>query len=96
MGMPPAAGHGNGVFFQAINIADFLPLEEFHQHAQSLVRWVKSSRPAPGVAEVLMPGEPEHRTTQQRLRDGFAVDDSLWQAISELAGSLGVIGLGLA
>jgi hydroxycarboxylate dehydrogenase B len=86
-----STGSGNGLFFQAINIADFLPLEEFLQAVQTLMAWIKSSRPAPGVTEVLVPGEPEHRTTQRRQREGFPVDETLWATLGQLALSLGVV-----
>lgn len=86
-----ATGDGNGLFFQAINIADFIPLEEFIQTVQGVIAWVKSSRPAAGVDEVLVPGEPEYRTTQRRLREGIPVDDALWDALDQLASSLGVV-----
>ena len=87
---PGAKDFGNGLCFQAINIADFLPLDEFLQTTQALSAWIKSSQPAAGFSEVLIPGEPEYRQTQRRERDGLAVDDHLWETISQLAGSLGV------
>jgi len=87
----PATNHGgNGLCFQAINIADFEPLEEFIAATQHLMAWIKSSAPAPGVAEVLMPGEPEYRTTQRRQREGIAVEDRLWEALSKTAEQVGV------
>ena len=86
----PATDHGgNGLCFQAINIADFLPLEEFIASAQHLIAWIKSSPPAPGFAEVLIPGEPEYRTTQQRQREGIKVEDGLWEALSKTAEQVG-------
>jgi uncharacterized oxidoreductase len=87
---PAVKGSGNGLCFQAINIADFLPLDEFLQTTQALITWIKSSQPAAGVGEVLVPGEPEHRSSQRRQREGLPVDDNLWQTISRLAASLGV------
>ena len=81
---------GNGVFFQAINIAALLPYEEFIQTVQEQIAWVKSARPKPGVEEVLYPGEPEYRTAQQRGAEGIPVEESIWQEMLETADSLGI------
>jgi uncharacterized oxidoreductase len=87
----PATDHGgNGLCFQAINIADFQPLEEFIATTQHLIAWIKSARPAAGVSEILIPGEPEYRTTQRRQREGLPVEDRLWEALSKCAAGVGV------
>ena len=81
---------GNGVFFQVINIADFLPVDEFIATTQELIAWVKSSRPMPGVSEVLIPGEPEYRASVERRKTGIPVPDSVWEEITQRAQELGV------
>ena len=81
---------GNGIFFQAINIAALLPYDDFIQTVQEQIAWVKSARTQPGVSEILFPGEPEYRTAQQRSAQGIPVEDSIWQEIVETADSLGV------
>jgi uncharacterized oxidoreductase len=87
---PGMKDFGNGLCFQAINIADFLPLDEFLQNTRALTDWIRSSPTAAGFTEVLVPGEPEYRQTQRRRREGLAVDDGLWESISKLAASLGI------
>lgn len=52
--------------------------------------WVKGSPPAPGVAEVLLPGEPEARARAERLRDGVPVEAATVAQIREAAGRVGV------
>jgi uncharacterized oxidoreductase len=86
----PITTTGNGVFFQAINIADFLPMEEFIATTQELIAWVKSSKPKPGVAEVLIPGEPEYRASVERRESGIPLPESVWEEILQTAGDLGV------
>ena len=81
---------GNGVFFQAINIAALLPYEEFIQTVQEQIAWVKSAKPKPGFEEILYPGEPEYRTAQRRGAEGIPVEESIWQEMLETADSLGV------
>lgn len=51
---------------------------------------IKSSPPAPGVDEILVPGEFEHRQRQARSRDGIEIPDANWQAIVSTATRLGV------
>jgi uncharacterized oxidoreductase len=52
--------------------------------------WIKASPPAPGSAEVLLPGDPERRARQQRTAEGVPIDDkSLADTVAAIA-SLGV------
>jgi LDH2 family malate/lactate/ureidoglycolate dehydrogenase len=55
-----------------------------------LSAYVKSSPPAEGTGEVLMPGEREFRTRAARLQEGIPVDDTTWDAICGHAARLGV------
>ena len=77
-------------FFLAIDVARFMPLDEFQQRMQSLVAMVKSSHPAQGYDEVLVAGEPEWRAEEARRRDGIPLSDGVWQNLVEAAQRLGV------
>ncbi|NWF70325.1 MAG: Ldh family oxidoreductase [Chloroflexi bacterium] len=81
---------GNGLLFQAIDIEAFTPLDTFIARVRQFIAHVKSSRPQPGVTEILLPGEPEYRTAQQRSRDGLLVEDSIWEEIRAKARELHV------
>jgi uncharacterized oxidoreductase len=52
--------------------------------------WVKASPPAPGCAEVLLPGEPERRARDRRLAEGVPIDDKSLADIAAAIASLGV------
>jgi uncharacterized oxidoreductase len=80
----PMSGKTDGVFQLAVRVEAFCPLETFRQTIGQLLGHVKSSPPAPGVTEVLTPGEHEARTRKQRLRDGIPVADAVWHAVEEL------------
>jgi LDH2 family malate/lactate/ureidoglycolate dehydrogenase len=54
----------------AMDIEAFLDRADYLRRTDELIERCKSSRVAPGVAEVLVPGEPEWRLRAQRLRDG--------------------------
>jgi LDH2 family malate/lactate/ureidoglycolate dehydrogenase len=81
---------GNGVFIQAIDVSTFMSLEEFGVLARSLVDTVRSTPPAAGFDEVLLPGDPERRSAAARTAEGVDVAESTWGAITEAASDLGV------
>jgi uncharacterized oxidoreductase len=76
--------------FIAVNVEAFRPLEEFKAEVTAFAKFLKTSRPAQGVKEVLYPGEIEWLTTQTRLRTGIPVEEETWADIHKLASSLGV------
>ena len=80
----------NGTFLLLIEVARFLPLLDFTGQVTDLVRWVKSSTPASGMAEVLVPGEPEARSEAHRRAHGIPVEAETWRQIEEIAAELGV------
>ena len=77
-------------FFLALDVARFLPLEEFERRMQDLVTQAKSARPAPGYDEVLVAGEAEWRAETERRRDGIPLSDGLWRDLCAWAERLGV------
>jgi hydroxycarboxylate dehydrogenase B len=80
----------NGVFLLLVEVERFLPLAEFTRQVADLVAFVKSSEPAPGVAGVQVPGEPEARSEAERGARGIPVEDETWRQIEEIAAELGV------
>jgi len=51
---------------------------------------VKSSRPTPGVSEVLTPGEPERLSAACRTEAGIEVDETTWSEIRAAALTIGI------
>jgi LDH2 family malate/lactate/ureidoglycolate dehydrogenase len=74
----------------AIDIARFLPVEEFTARMEKLVGIMKATPTAPGYDEVLVAGDPEWRTEAERLRDGIPVAQGNWDMLCKAAASLGV------
>lgn len=85
-----ASAFGNGVCFVVVDPSAFCPLDQFRKHVDESIRYLKSSKPAPGVAEVLVPGELEFRTFRQRQQEGIRVDDSTLQGMRAHGQRLGV------
>jgi len=79
-----------GQTFLAIDVARFMPLEQFQERMERLVTMVKSSRPARGYEEVLVAGEPEWRMEAVRKREGIPVPVNLWEKLGEIAARKGV------
>lgn len=81
---------GNGIFFEAINIGEFMPIDEFKRKVTGLIKAIKSSRPRPGFKEIIIPGEPEYLTEKVRLKEGIYVPERTWEEIKSIARKLGV------
>ncbi len=81
---------GNALFIALIDIAAFTPLEKYFRETEQFISWIKSSPPAAGFEEVLLPGEQAWRISKERLAQGIAVDERAWSQISTLAAELGV------
>jgi len=80
----------NGVLLMALKIENFLPLWEFERRVDRLVEEVKNSSRAEGVEEILIPGEPEAREREKRLRKGIPVSDGAWQPLLEICRDYGL------
>ena len=79
----------NGVLLIVIDVEQFLPVDEFLEESQNFVSHVKSSPPAEGFDEILIPGEIEARVAQQRAQ-GIAVEEETWRQIVEWGVKLGI------
>ena len=58
--------------------------------ADAFVAWLKASRRAQGVDEVLLPGEPELARRAERSAHGTPVDLATWKQISDTAREVGM------
>jgi uncharacterized oxidoreductase len=81
---------GDGLFLMAIDVRQFTAIEHFHEHVAGLVQHVKSSPPAHGFQEVLVPGEYEQRQERTRRENGIEIEDATWIEIVRIATELGV------
>ena len=76
-----ARAPANAFLLTAYDIGHFTDMDFFYDEVEALVGHVKSSRTAPGVTEILVPGEPEFRTERERERTGIPVDDTTWEKV---------------
>ncbi len=79
---------GNGTLMMVINISSFTPLQEFKERVDALFEAIKDTPTAMGFKEVLVPGEPEFRTEEKRLKEGVFVEEKTWQNLTKIAEEL--------
>jgi len=76
---------GNAIFLLVLDVAQFVPLDEFARAVSQFEAFLKSSAPAPGYREVLVPGEVEQRCAEARGAAGIYVEEETWAQV--LAGA---------
>jgi uncharacterized oxidoreductase len=81
---------GNAVVFVLFDPARFAGAEHFRTEITTLADNARSSPPAQPGGTIQLPGDPERRARQQRLREGIALDEGTWSQLTELAARLGV------
>ncbi|KUK16951.1 hypothetical protein GBV73_06265 [Thermococcus sp. 101 C5] len=79
-----------GFFVMAINPTLFREYEEFIEDVQRVVNTIKSTKPAKGFKEVLLPGEIEERIAEERSKNGIPIDLEVWKSFEELSKEYGV------
>jgi LDH2 family malate/lactate/ureidoglycolate dehydrogenase len=82
--------HRQNGFLLAIDIAAFLPLDEFTASIDDTVDAIKSLPPAEGTSEILVPGERGRRTEASRCAAGIPLGPKAWRELTEVAGGLDV------
>jgi len=87
----PDYHEGQGALIIVINVAAFIQLDEFLSQTDALLRHVKATPHDPATQEILIPGELEYRSREEKERDvRIAVTDAVWSAIGEWANRLDV------
>src|SRR5947207_15939738 len=81
---------GNGLLGIVIDPERIDPEHFFDGEISRYLAYVKDTRPAAGVAEVLVPGEPEARTRAERMKNGVPLPDNVWATIVAAARSVGI------
>ena len=81
---------GSCLFIACFDPGAFRPDDLFGESVERIAGRLKAVKPADGFEEVLLPGEPEARTRDQRLHEGIPLPDATWEAICAVARELGV------
>ena len=95
-GSPVQPGYGEsdarlgGAFLIVIDPGAFGDRDAYAAAVGRVSTAVRRVPAAPGSAGVLVPGEPEARTTAQRRQDGLSLPEDTWQAIATVASEHGI------
>jgi LDH2 family malate/lactate/ureidoglycolate dehydrogenase len=81
---------GSCLFIACFDPGAYRPSDQFDESVERIAGRLKAVKPASGFEEVLLPGEPEARTRDQRLREGIPLPDATWEAVCAVARELGV------
>lgn len=81
---------GSCLFVACFDPGAFRPDDLFGESVERVAGRLKAVKPAAGFEEVLLPGEPEARAREKRLREGIPLPDDTWKAICAVAHDLGV------
>ncbi|HYM13493.1 MAG TPA: Ldh family oxidoreductase [Bryobacterales bacterium] len=83
-------GRAAGVFLAAVDPAFFGDAAHYRAMVEETLAAAKRVPAAEGVAEVLVPGEPEIRSREQRSRDGIPIPEATWQDLAGVAQRFGL------
>jgi LDH2 family malate/lactate/ureidoglycolate dehydrogenase len=89
-GKPGAMAHRQNSVVAAVNIGTFTDVEAYEGHVDTLVDGLKALPPAEGVREVMVPGEPEDRVYEERLRHGIPLPEGTVRNLRAVAERFGV------
>jgi uncharacterized oxidoreductase len=88
--LPGGPGWLAGAFVIAIDPDWFGGAERYRSAVAEALAGLRRQPPAEGVAEILVPGDPERRSRALRGRDGIPIPDPVWSELAEVAGRYGI------
>lgn len=81
---------GIGHFMMAINVEVFLPIQEFKNRVDQLVRKIHSAPRAPDAERIYLPGEIEHLSERKRRAEGIPLPEAVYQDLLRIGRELNV------
>jgi len=79
-----------GHMFLAINVENFLPLEEFKKSTGDLLRELRATKKVPGAERIYTAGEKEYCRAEQALAHGLEITPGLQRDLKSLQKELGL------
>lgn len=80
-----SVGKGIGHFFGAMEIEGFEDVTVFKKRIDHWIEVLRNTKPAPGHAAVLIPGDPEHESENIRTREGVPLIDAVVKDLIEVS-----------
>ncbi len=89
--MEREVGKGIGHFFGALDIEGFRDMMEFKLSIDEWIRTMRSTKPQPGNSgEVLIPGDPERRAYQIRMKQGIPLNVEVVAMLNVISNDTGI------
>lgn len=85
-----SVGKGIGHFFGAIQIDSFIDKEEFKKQIDEWIRVFRTTKPAPGTAGPLIPGDPEREAEAIRSKEGIPLIKPVIDDLKDIAERTGI------
>ena len=76
--------------FLAVNVSKFLPIDQFKERMDSLIRFIRNAPKAQGADRIYLPGEMEWEARQRSLREGMTLPDHVMVRLEGLAQDFGI------
>ena len=83
-------GDMGGIYMQAIDVNAISPIYDYQKGVRAFLDVIKSTPPAAGFDEVLVPGDYESRYRAERIKNGIQIPDTIYNQLQECAVKLGV------
>lgn len=84
------SNHDVGHMLIALDIEHFMPYDAYFERMDQFCSEIKASALAPGFHEILLPGELEHRRSEERKANGIEFDVESLANLREIAEKLNV------
>lgn len=81
---------GVGHFMMAINIDAFLPIKEFKNQVDQLVKKIHSAPRAQDAERIYLPGEIEHLSERKRKAEGIPLPEAVYQDLLQIGRELNI------
>src|SRR5262249_21349870 len=79
--MPRGGPAINGAFFEAMDVSEYMPLEEFLDRVGEYAEFLRTRKPAPGNPSVRLPGDGARSRVAERGTQGIPLDDTILAAL---------------
>jgi LDH2 family malate/lactate/ureidoglycolate dehydrogenase len=76
--------------FLAVNISNFLPIQQFKERMDNLIRFIRNAPKAQGASRIYLPGEIEWDSRKRALREGMILPDHVMVRLKGLAEDYGL------
>ena len=89
-GHKPAGMSVNNMLSFILDPSVFGGVEMFQKEIEAEIAYLKDTKPAVGFESVLVPGDPERITEEERNRVGIPIDETTWNQLISSAKSVGL------